>query len=78
MKGVLSCLLVFACVISTVKGQTNPCPPCKSGQTPMAGHGAASNWPGCNCAGDNRRVITVQISSGWDDPPGSHQTNANI
>jgi len=47
------------------------CPPCMNDQTPLAGHGPAPD-------GSGRRVVLIQITSNWDDPPGSHQTNANI
>ena len=53
----------------------------------MSGHGAARNLPAnkytpCNCSDDDRRVITVRISSSWDiDASGNStpgHTNDNV
>lgn len=57
-------------------------PPCYSDAAVIPGHDAASNLPAefnCNCPGDNRRVVTVQIDSSWNvtDSSGTH-TNDNI
>jgi hypothetical protein len=60
-------------------------PPCISDRIPMNGHGGAKDLPasfGCNCQGDNRRVISVSIGSSWDvDPQGNStpgNTNVNV
>jgi hypothetical protein len=69
--------LIVALYISA-HGQTCPAgqPPCKN-QAPMVGHGRADALPAefnCNCAGDNRRVITVRIDASWNvtDSSGTH------
>ena len=52
-------------------------PRCYTDQTPYAGHGPASSLPSnlcSNCAGNNRRVVTMSIDASW----GSPTTNANV
>lgn len=74
-------LILTLCTLAY--GQNCPAgePPCKN-QTPLVGHGRADALPAefnCNCAGDNRRVVTVRIDSSWNvtDSSGTH-TNDNI
>ncbi len=75
---------LMVCVTFALYGQGLPqCPPntpeCYTNLAPYTGRGPASalHPDVCiNCAGDNRRVIVVRISSSWDTSPGN--TNSNV
>jgi hypothetical protein len=81
-KIALTAVFFLIIILSSISyAQTPNCqsgqPRCYYDQVPRAGHGPASNLPTnlcSNCAGDNRRVITIRIDSSWGAPT----TNANI
>jgi hypothetical protein len=60
----LICLLIGFSVFAR-----SLCPPCKTDQLPMSGHGPATD-------GSGRRQINVAIDGSWDVSPG--QTNVNV